>query len=166
MAEIGMEAPKMGLGEKIGSLFSRRLAEKKWMINHREQIQQFAKVAETLPEEERAKVYTKIEQDMHEATGRQLLINRAVGGVVLTAATFTGLLIGVPRFRELVGRIPKIGGVLERFGKKGFDKFGEAADKVRGKLGDAKEWLKGLGKKKEVVVEAVAAAAPAAEPSV
>ena len=82
MAEIGipMEAQRMGLGEKIGSLFSRRLAEKKWVMNHREQIQQYAKMAEALPESERAKVYASIEHDMQEATGKQLKINRVVAG--------------------------------------------------------------------------------------
>lgn len=97
-----MEAQKMKLGEKVGALFSRRLAEKQWVMNHREQIQQYAKMAEALPEEERTKVYAKIEHDMQESTRNKVWINRAAAGITLAAATFVGVLIGSDKFQNIV----------------------------------------------------------------
>ena len=162
-----MEAQRMGLGEKIGSLFSRRLAEKKWVMNHREQIQQYAKMAEALPESERAKVYASIEHDMQEATGKQLKINRVVAGVTLTAATFVGALIGIPGFRNWVGglHIGKVefGKPFKTFGEKGATKFGDAAVRAKELGRKAKDGLVNLFMKKEAA--AAAPPPPTAPPS-
>lgn len=160
MAEIGapVEMHKMSLGEKVGAMFSKRLAEKKWLMDHQDMIRQYAKAAEALPEADRVKVMEKVQHDMQEATGRQVNINRAVGGVVLTAATFTGALIGIPRFRELVGKIPKIGGGLEKFGTKGHDFLKKMIDKPL-------DWIANrtplnIGIKLDEGAQAVATAAP------
>lgn len=143
MAELGMsmEVPRMNLAEKIGSLFSRRLAEKRWIQNHAEQIQMYAKMAQTLPESERANVYAKIEHDMQEATGKQLKVNRVVGGVVLTAATFVGALIGIPRFQKWVDGWH----IGSKYFGKGMAKWGEGAhDALAIKGSAAKESLRRL----------------------
>lgn len=155
MAEIGMsmEVPRMNLAEKIGSLFSRRLAEKRWIQNHAEQIQMYAKVAQSMPESERAKIYAKVEYDMQKDTNKSVVKNRWILGLSLAALTFAGTLIKIPQFRELIGRAQigkiELGKPFKKFGELGEKKLGQATGKVQEWFGEGKRWLNGLLHKNE-----------------
>jgi len=102
MAEIGMEAPKIGFGQRVREAFTRRGAEQKWLREHQDTIRQYFEVNKNLTDEQRVGVMSKIESDAQDEAKSK--VRKHWGALALTTATLAGAgtLIARPDFAKRI----------------------------------------------------------------
>lgn len=102
MAEMGMEAPKITLGQRVKEAFTTGGAREKWYRDHKELVSKYADISNGLSDEQRAQAMAQIESDA--AKSAKINVAGHWGGLAAVTGTIavgTALLIKP----ELAGKV-------------------------------------------------------------